>query len=786
LQFRGALNLASLPWVFVTSDTVGTEQRFDLVGQGTHRVREPEALVAVADAWAVQPEADSICELIGATQKLDENRKVYRLSGAASFSNAGTRCRIATSDPQATAAADYRLFGRRLDLGRGNPPVFRGLPSIMRSSPSGVDSPTPRHEVQWRSAQASSPWLPLSERCYGDGQLRHVVDGAEQFRTRVRIAPRSLAIRFQPDGAEAGAILFEGGDGLSVACNSAEGVIWSAERLNGTVTMRLRATRGVPSSVTAQLVWGVGARLELVLPFPANQVGFVALDGNRIDSGSTITVGQLSGISALAMVPRARRAYRIECTIVTARFGGAAARRAFVSYPMTESSLGMHTFDLGALQDSVLEQLSASDDLDCAVRVSIHGDRSDDAIPSLLVRRYDLQFVADLDESTLRIPASLLVGRIPSQVSSLHVEAVSLISPDSETVVLERIGKSEWSLDNPYLTPGPWLILGWSGEWCRARPRLFEAQRAQTPVSAPRRPADGLAAACTIADRFDRRKAITASIRNLAQDPDHDDWQLLRAHVRLTKDVSPSTFDTICCLVENSAACALGALVLPEDEPELFDTYWSALRLLPFSWLAVPGVVWREAMKTWLTVRRDALRGLGLDSAMAVNMVNAQRYESAKRNLTGEGRLTWLVPALEMARNAALGISSSRESIAVRQGLMNDQCLTMYFGAIAQLPAAPLDGRDPLPPTYHLNKRLSLLGSGRAQRLRVDPSRMPGVVGDARSAFLNAPAIAAVAAVAGEFLDTEAQLDLRAAYDHDRSWFGEAYNWAYLYMSALD
>jgi len=277
-------------------------------------------------------------------------------------------------------------------------------------------------------------------------------------------------------------------------------------------------------------------------------------------------------------------------------------------------------------------------------------------------------------------------------------------------------------------------------------------------------------------------EALAGAVRQLAEDPDHRDWSLLKGYVRLTEHLPPSTFDAICVLGESTEAAAMAALEVPEGDPERFAVLWRALHSLPFCWLAVPREVWHGVVVRWLTTRLRTIEAAQLPDVDPAQMVNLYAYEPARRMLAAEERMPWLAPVLEAARAEALGIKCGADTLALRRAPVREFALSQYWDAIGRLSPAPMGQADPVPRTHQLFRHEHVLIDPELQRLRVDRARQRGLVSEARAAYLSAPAIGAVCAATGRTLDHDAQVELRNAHDHDPSWFADAYHWAYLYV----
>lgn len=787
LQFSGALALSPLPWTFVPDELPSGAMRYQLFGEGSQRVRHPQAMVAVPHGFLMEAKDDAQCDAVGTIRHIEPTRTVLRVTGTVTLkSPSGDLFTVRTHDPAAVDPTDYRLSGRLFEIGHGVTSVFRGMPRLMSVSRSGVTTRVAEREVQWCAARPGAKWGMAVERCFGSGILRHVCDGTVQFTTRLMVLPATFAVSFHPVNASEGVIELSGIEGADVGIAPVAGVVATTERTApGKIALRLVAELTVPVEIRLQLLWQASGALELTVPFPANVTAFIAPGGRRVWSGASVSVSQLAGLQALALVPTRGREFRVDGTFLSSRHGEPSHRRTMISQLMPEAPPGMHTLDLGAVQQSVVRLLNSSDDLDCAVRLSVvSNDTSNVTTQSIVAKRYDLDFEWSEDGSAVRIPGQFLLERALDEIAALRVEAVSLLQPAADPVRLDRAGSAAWSVANEALTPGPWLLLGWEGQWCRVRPRLHVASDGTgTTVESETRV--GLSQSCQLADPEDRRESIRASLLQMALDPDHADWALIKGYVRLCDALPPSTFDAMRVLADTPEAVAMAALVLQEGDAPAFDILWNAVQSLPFCWLSLTRDTWTKASERWLTPRRRTLELVKSEGLDPVGMVNAHYFEPMVRRLCDPIRLPWLRPVFEHAREIALELEPGRESKSVRTSPFAEFAINAYWEGISRIPSAPLNGPDPLPRTHELFMRSEILKATAVKRLFVDRTKQRGLVSESREAFLNAPAIAALCAVDDVDLEARERVELRNAWEHDPSWFGEAYKWAYLYALAL-
>jgi hypothetical protein len=773
LGFRGALSLSPLPWVFVPVGDTPDGRRFDLAGEGAMRVRSPNALLVVPADFQVIADGNSVCEAAGNVREVPD-RRVMHLSGTAILTDSkGVRCTVSTGVAGAAESREYRLFGVLTDLARDGRPIFLGIPSLATENAEGLTTRINPNEVQWRSTVPNSPWVPVSRECVGDGQLRHINAGQVHFTTRARIVPSGFRIQHRPTSRAEGTIEIVGAGDVRVAVTDVNGVVSRIdETRHDSVSVHLKADGSTASTVTLRLQWARGV-IALELPFPANRTGFSSATGETLPPDTAISVSQLSGVRAIAVAPRRNSDFVVEGSYIPGRLAlGGDQRRLTLSFEMREDPEmeGVFHLDLGTLQSDVLVLLNSSDELDAAVRLRIGSNRVRD-LPhsSLLIRRYDLSLEPSDDRVSLLLPTASLIGRNTDDIDALRVEAMALLAPGDDPTQLRRTGRAAWERPNESFAPGPWLVLGWHGRWCRVRPMLASVAGVPDPT-----PPGEVARACLEPDPVRRAELFAAAMVALSANPDHVDWELMAGYIRWAAELPPATFDAIRMLSQHAEAAAMAALIVPEFDRDRFDVLWRALRLLPFSWFALPRSAWISAATRWLSSRWRLLEQV----ENSRGLVDEHSYLPAAKRITADDRLPWLAPVLDGVRSAVLGFPPSQETRRLNK--MRSFFLQRYFEAIAEFPAAPVDRRDDLPPVWSLLDYRDVLSSlPEGQRLTV--TRTLGLRSEARDGFLNAPAIAATCSVTNAPLPTKAQVELRNIAAFAPDWFHRVYENAYLY-----
>lgn len=781
--FRGALPLSPLPWVFAARSDVD-DRHYELVSEGSVRVRTPEAIVVIADEIRVECAPGATCTSAGRVRDI-ELRSVFRVSGTVTFRDpSGIRCVVVTNSTDVGEALDYRLAGRRMEFTRADSAAFLGVPRVLAESERGASVRIQPQDLQWRSALRSAQWCALTPSCLGEGSIRRITAGEVRFSARVRVLPERFDIRYVPTGDADGWIELHRTAGAHAAVEPIDGLDVRTERSPDMVRLQLTARGPLPATVLLHLIWDGRGAIDIALPFPANHVAFRTIIGQALAAGTTIAVGQLTRVVATALAPRRGEEFHIEGTYRRPgklQPGASPPRPSLIVCPLAESVGGMFALDMAVMQRHIAEQLTSSDEVDGCVRVRIASDGLRNLAPtSLDVTRYDLKLDRDGKEF-LRLSDTALARLTPTEVGNLRLEAFPLVDPNTEPVPLIRLGGAVWMTpDTERFRPGPWLVVGWDGGWCRVRPILCDVAGDRADVAD-----GGLAWACLQMPDV-RRRAMPTAVSTLAGDPGHADWDLLAGFVRWTTDLPPNTFDALRVLVTNPDAVALAAILIPEENPAQLDTLWRALNALPFSWHAVPRASWHRAMASWVGAKRhafdllgDQLAALGHDPT---HLIFTGSYQPTLERLTASQRMRWLAPVFDSACRGALGMPESADTRALKSGRLSQHFLSCYGNLIKESPAQVNDRTVPRAPDVlrHRDRVRAIVG---IEQLWVAERVVSNDV--ARHSYVNAPAIAAVCAAANVALDPSAQIQLRSVHDFDPVWFADVYRCAYLYTLGL-
>jgi hypothetical protein len=670
--------LSSLPWVFVSSADIDDPK---LVGQGSVRTRYPDAWVAALDSSSPEPEENSSCEPVGRMDGF--GRCVYRITGNVRFYDSeGTFCVVRTE--QVTEdGPEYLLAGDEVRVNAEVPVYAASLKLWCFETSGGRAQQIPLGALEWRPA-GKGQWASGSPGSFGLVDIRHAVDGELRFRGRIGIVPPGLSVSWEHgDTYQAGTIALDGLEGGAVGWGDIPGVTIeptaSGETGTSKVGLRIRADSEPPANLSLILAWPGGADLEIVVPFPAKGARFLTSDGRALANGTAVAFRQLAGIRALATSTRARDKFVVAGKLL-AEDASPGLTKVGIWEPLLQSD-GVARLDLSYLAEQFSHLFSASRQLDAHINLRIedaHGPTPADR--RLDIRRFDLEFEPDRVESVVRLVASSAEIVTPEHAAGFKVEARALWDPNREPIalVLEPAGSTNpeirWRIDEATMEPGPWLIIGWEGSWCRFRPLLW------TIGDIPENALDDfiesgvMGDALRIPDPKQRRKAIDAAFRFLDETPKDPNWGLLGEYFTAFQGLPAASLDLFGRLAANPRVAA-GLLMRADDSQ--FDIVWERLDEVPFSWQLVPVEAWVQAAAGLVSHYREQLAGFPGDIEPLIQQVFRTFAERLPEKLEPLALIPDLLTELDVVpglarKSGLLGLAGSEQGAAILQQRLNE------------------------------------------------------------------------------------------------------------------
>jgi hypothetical protein len=254
---------------------------------------------------------------------------------------------------------------------------------------------------------------------------------------------------------------------------------------------------------------------------------------------------------------------------------------------------------------------------------------------------------------------------------------------------------------------------------------------------------------------------MMGSLLQLATNPNHQDWKILFAYLRLTRKYPASAFD----LLKFFAACpqALVAATLRVEIAD-FDLLWRLTDQLSFSWYLLPTTDWYLAISRHFLCLRDALAAIKQGEQITWDEFQKFKELISIQQPGFRPLCDWLSPALfpdcqietsaliTMARKNPLGIFGRDNSLIIRY----EQQLQLRHGTEAHYPLGPLvmeiQGQDGFPGNFRF----------------IEYSRPYRPV-------LCAPFVAAHIALTKMDYNEQLTFELRVLRDFDKEWFDLAY-----------
>ncbi len=778
-QYPGATGLSDLPWVFIAKDPeAGIRQTCRLAGQGSVRLREPWALVAVDADTVVEPADGGKAKVSGVLQ--NGARRVHRISGKVVFRALdGSRSEVETSAESGTINIEYRLHGQTKLLGRGAFPVFLGGTTMQEWRDGEFQGVVSERHLQWKPDIPGGTWQPYSLNTVdsglvlGSGLIRYVQAGVVRHSVRICVLPKRADVEVHPSPDPARGELRLCGFGrieAAVTAPSTVSTIGSTDDFG--YCLELNASDEVPDDVTVVVDWPRQGRAILPIPFPAKRAAFVAASGCLLPCESDLADGSVAGVRAEVVVPTAA-----DFAIHGLYVGNDAAefRRPHGMFvrEIPHVSVGHYMLDLAMVQPAIAQVLSLSDDLDGAVRLWIHSNEMPGSLAptNISVRRFDLGLeVRDDHTGLIGLDVSSQQQVSTEDLANLEVEALPLLDPDLEPVALSHCADDAWLAPKETMAPGPYLIVGRQGDWQRARPMIWRvgAWDLELGSDSP--------AAVTVATAYasgvgDGRERFTLVAHELGEDPDHPDWPLVFAYLRETS-LPVRAFHLLRALAEMPSVCALAATISSARD---FDILWERMKAFSFAWWQISLPCWEGAFEAYADHCKMALDVLD-DTELARRMFED---EVTRRIDRVTGYLDGLGAALGFLRARLLGIILPKDTSRIADPNMLGVLRQQYIEHRSTCPALGPNGPD-LPRLSGFHKHAIRLQDDHPWSKSIFVPRVGRFAAHQRANVADAPALTAVMVLIGGESDRQLAKAMREARAYDPSWFDEALRLAQL------
>ncbi len=769
-RIPGAGALSELPWLFV--DKEGLCQELEFLGEGSLRTRHESAYLAVSTATRITPQGGGAAEEIGTCPAFE--RILYRVNGVIEcIDQEYGRCVVRTADHQETSA-EFKLSGEQIYFSGSSSVVFRGLPNLWEYPPEAVPRRVSNTTIEWRPAR-SGAWRPYSKDCLGDVFVRALDDGAIRARMNATVVPEGFSLDLYPIDDCGGKIEIGGlSDGM-VGFDRSEGIKGETESLDDGARQRLivHADEEAPLVLGLRFRWDEERETSIRVPFPARGARFVDRDGRFLRNGERIASGRLGGVTAVVTVAGGSGIYSVDGELRAEDLMPEIKKILWLNERLRKTDIGRWEVDLRAIRSRVDSLFRATSNQYAHLRLTIKPP-FDQGHLHLDIAPFDLAFKRVKAQGLVRLKPEYEAAKT-IDLDRFRVEAVPLWDHHAERESLERCGCG--SLEDPYAwrfdpdgrAPGPWIILGLEGEWCRAQPKLWtiEGETQEDPDIDPA--AYRLEQVVRIPNQDERNAAFDALLEELSEHPGDPRWTDLLAYLKAFGDLPPATLDLVDRLILKPKAVI--TLLLNADDTG-FDLIFHLLDQTPFSWHLVPIASWTQASERFADMLRGQLEEVPEADEIVYGAFKRFFQKAPAHGPFFEMIVEWLESTIfEERKPTCRNLRMARTPLGAKQvlSLMKNeyrqllqthadelqwptgQAITERFNRTNRLPAG-------------LEKLLIREGSGTRHRI--------GVV--------NAPILAAIASVCGLEVSERESQEIRFLRDFDENWFERAYAMALL------
>ncbi|UAY91687.1 STY4851/ECs_5259 family protein [Pectobacterium polaris] len=464
-----------LPWIFETMNE--SESQLKLFGMGSVSSVQESLFISLPVNSHLDISGDGDFDIPRVLTNSD--RSLTKVSGVFSvILYDGAVCTVRTHQPF-DSSAEYFIKPSEIDLVKSDYPVHRAWPKIAwkKELQHGI---VPEHELYWRSIRTgNTTWSSVSTAMpKGQIEVRHVVNNEVLFSSRVVVLPADFDIKISPDSAQKGIITLSGiAEARVERYTNNENYLLKTDYLSQECIVYFDGKVSKNITVDLRVTWRDGCNLKLLLPSPVAGGRFVNHEGETFSEGIA-SVDHLHGVSAdlLTISPAGKGFLNIELQDENPL----SKDHHYLSMDiplLTGRNENLQQISLYEKYNLLKSLLACSWSKSSSLRIYFYADKLGGLSSSLSVTRYDGRFVERYGR--LDIDTQDVINFPQKRSSEVIVQAVSLIDPDSRTMILE---KDVLGYDfSPLSESGvPWLIIGKLDNNIRIEPLILKWESASS------------------------------------------------------------------------------------------------------------------------------------------------------------------------------------------------------------------------------------------------------------------------------------------------------------------
>jgi hypothetical protein len=292
--FEGTAAPGELPWTFGPLRAERGEG-WRLAATGSWSSCEPEVLVAVPDAAAVEPGAEAVVEALDRLEVAD--RRLLRVRGEVTIPSGQGVVRIRTGAVE-DDAVEVTLTGARLAGLEARETIWLGFPKVLRHLSSGARRAIPMEEMRFRDAGGWSRGMSATR--LGRVAFRYLAGDEIRAAGSVLVAPPDLRYELVIGDREApGRIRFSSTlieDVGILPHPGLENLQQEKSRDKDGLELRVGSSGEPPSSLPLRLAFAGGGTLDVQVPFPHRLARFVQPDGTPLPVDRTLHISRIDAL----------------------------------------------------------------------------------------------------------------------------------------------------------------------------------------------------------------------------------------------------------------------------------------------------------------------------------------------------------------------------------------------------------------------------------------------------------------------------------------------------------
>lgn len=404
----------------------------------------------------------------------------------------------------------------------------------------------------------------------------------------------------------------------------------SFQEKESALILKLKCNKEKPPlhSITIGLQWpSANKEHRISLPFPSYGCIVIDKDQNQIANNELLAIDQLMGCRAILMSGNRAGKWSIH---LTAKTSEKEQLKKIIDYS------GAEEMRLAAMIPIIRQMIASYESLDTSIILEIfHGN---ERFVFIEIGHYSRKLSLNTKNSTVCIVDKNKSHQLALEKSKANglLQAVYLAHPQDEIISLsiketQQDEVSDWSSDSLVSHKGPWLI--YASENTDAplfiKPEIIYPESTPNTLMAQKfaklnkKEPTELTKASSLSASNERIAKIRAVLRNMAANPNNEDWKTLECIIEKLRYLPLTSIDIYKALSHEHSALTMA--ILKDIELPSLSRFSSEL---PFEWLLISPKHWENALKK---VAKDAQDCPRSQRALQRNIERVEKELSASQ-----------------------------------------------------------------------------------------------------------------------------------------------------------